>query len=73
MCVLTDNNIDVNEKVKSIVLEFLEKNEIPYSLTENDDLENIYMDLNLDDEHKSDFYYAPLVIETSDKTLLISY
>lgn len=59
--------------MKSSVLEFLDKNEIPYSLIENDDCESIHIDLNFDDTFKSDFYYAPLVIETSDKTLLISY
>lgn len=64
MGVLIDNN---KEKVKSTVLEFLEKNEIPYSLTENDAFERICIDLNFDDTFKSDFYYAPLIVETSDK------
>lgn len=73
MGVLIDNNIDSKEKVKSTVLEFLEKNEIPYSLTENDDFESICIDLNLDDTFKSDFYYAPLVIETSDKDVCKVY
>ena len=41
MSVLIDNKTDSKEKVKSIVLEFLEKNEIPYSLIENDDCESI--------------------------------
>lgn len=67
MGVLIDKNIDSKEKVKSTVLEFLEKNEIPYSLTENDGVESVCIDLNLDDTFKSDFYYAPLAIETSDK------
>lgn len=70
MSVLIDNKTDSKEKVKSIVLEFLEKNEIPYSLIENDDCENIHIDLSFDNETlKSDFYYAPLVVETSDKDI----
>lgn len=74
MDVLIDNNIDSKEHVKSIVLEFLEKNEIPYSLIESDDYESICIDLNFDDESfKSDFYYAPLVIETSDKDVCKVY
>ena len=68
MGVLIDNNIDNKEKVKSTVLEFLEKNEIPYNLIEHDDYESICIDLNFDNKlFKSDFYYAPLVIETCDK------
>ena len=70
MSVLIDNKTDSKEKVKSIVLEFLEKNEIPYSLIENDDCESIHIDLSFDNETlKSDFYYAPLMIETSDKDI----
>ncbi len=70
MSVLIDNKTDSKEKVKSIVLEFLEKNEIPYSLIENDDCESIHIDLSFDNETlKSDFYYAPLVVETSDKDI----
>lgn len=74
MGVLIDNNIDSNDKVKSTVLEFLEKNEIPYSLIENDDGESICIDLNFNNEtFKSDFYYAPLMIETSDKAVCKVY
>ncbi len=74
MGVLIDNNIDNKEKVKSTVLEFLEKNEIPYSLTKNDTFESICIDLNFENETlKSDFYYAPLVIETSDKDVYKVY
>ncbi len=74
MGVLIDKNIDNKEKVKSIVLEFLEKNEIPYSIIENDDYESIHIDLNIDNEaFKSDFYYAPLMIETSDKNICRVY
>ena len=68
MGVSIDKNIDIKEKVKSVVFEFLEKNEISYSLTESDDCEIICINLNFEDETiKSDFYYAPLMIETSDK------
>ena len=68
MVALIDNNIGNEEKVKSIVLEFLGKNEIPYSLIENDECESICIDLNFDNEtFKSNFYYAPLIIETSNK------
>lgn len=74
MSILIDKNIDSKEKVKSTVLEFLEKNEIPYSLTENDDCENICIHLNFDNKaFKSDFYYAPLMIETSDKDVYKVY
>jgi DNA-binding LytR/AlgR family response regulator len=74
MDVSFDNKIDGKEKVKSIVLEFLEKNEIPYSLTENNDCESICIDLNFDNEtFKSDFYYTPLMIETSDKDICRVY
>lgn len=74
MSILIDKNIDSKEKVKSIVLEFLDKNEIPYSLTENDDCESICIDLNFDSKtFKSDFYYAPLMIETSDKDICKVY
>ncbi len=74
MSVLIDKNIDKKEKVKSIVLKFLERNEIPYSITKNDDCESICIDLNFDDEaFKSDFYYTPLVIETSDKDVCRVY
>lgn len=70
MGISIDKKIYSNEKVKLTVLEFLEKNEIPYSLIENDDCESICIDLNFDDEaFKSDFYYAPMVIETSDKNV----
>ena len=68
MSVLIDNKIDSKEKVKSIVLEFLEKNEIPYSLIKKDDFESICIDLNFENEiFKSDFYYVPLIVETSDR------
>ena len=73
MGVLIDKNIDSKEKVKLTVLEFLEKNEIPYSLTENDAFERICIDLNFDDTFKSDFYYAPLIVETSDKDVCKIY
>lgn len=74
MGILIDKKIYGKEKVKSIVLEFLEKNEIPYSLTENDDCESIHIDLNFDNKaFKSDFYYAPLMIETSDKDICRVY
>ena len=73
MGVLINKNLDSKEKLKSTVLEFLEKNEIPYSLTENDAFESIRIDLNLDDTFKSNFYYAPLVIETSDKDICKVY
>ena len=74
MGVLIDKNIDNKEKVKSIVLEFLEKNEIPYNLIGNHDYESIHIDLNFDNEaFKSDFYYAPLIIETSDKDICKVY
>jgi DNA-binding LytR/AlgR family response regulator len=74
MGVLIYNNIDGKEKVKSIVLKFLEKNEIPYIIIENADFESIHIDLNFEDEaFKSDFYYAPLMIETSDKDICKVY
>lgn len=74
MGVLIDNNIDGKEKVKSVVLEFLEKNEIPYYLTNNDASESIRIDLNFDNETlKSDFYYAPLIVETSDRDVCKVY
>lgn len=74
MSVLIDNKTDSKEKVKSIVLEFLEKNEIPYGLIENDDCESIHIDLSFDNETlKSDFYYAPLVVEISDKDVCKVY
>ena len=74
MSILIDKNIDSKEKVKSTVLEFLEKNEIPYSLIENDDGESICIDLNFNNEtFKSDFYYAPLMIEASDKAVCKVY
>lgn len=74
MGVLIDKNIDSKEKLKSTVLEFLEKNEIPYSLIENNECESICIDLNFNDESfKSDFYYVPLVIETSDKDICKVY
>ena len=74
MGILIDNNIDSKEKVKSTVLEFLEKNEIPYNLMENDDCESICINLNFDDKaFKSDFYYAPLIVETSDKDICKVY
>ena len=74
MGVLIDNKIDGKEKVKSTVLEFLEKNEIPYSIIENDNCESICIDLNFNNEtFKSDFYYAPLMIETSDKDVCKVY
>lgn len=74
MGVLIDHKIDGKEKVKSTVLEFLEKNEIPYSIIENDNCESICIDLNFNNEtFKSDFYYAPLMIETSDKDVCKVY
>lgn len=74
MGVLVDNNIDSKEKIKSIVLEFLEKNEIPYKLTEDNGCESICIDLNFDDKTlKSDFYYAPLKVETSEKDVCEVY
>lgn len=74
MSVLIDKNIDSKEKVKSTVLEFLEKNEIPYNIIENDDNESICINLNFDNKSfESDFYYAPLMIETSDKDVYKVY
>lgn len=74
MGVLIDKKADGKEKVKSIVLEFLEKNKIPYRLIKNDDFESICIDLNFDNEiFKSDFYYAPLIVETSDRDVCKVY
>lgn len=68
MGVLINKSIDGKEKVKLTVLEFLEQNGIPYSITKNDDCEQICIDLKLNNESfESNFYYAPLMIETSDK------
>ena len=73
MGLLIENKIDKKESVKSIVLEFLEKNEIPYSIIENDDCESICIDLNIDDTFKSDFNYTPLIVETSDRDVCKVY
>lgn len=71
---LTDNNTYGKEKVKTTVLEFLDKNEIPYSLTEQDGCENIYIHLTFEEENfKSDFYYIPLTVQTSDKNVCKVY
>ena len=74
MGIIVDDNMDNNKKVKLTVLQFLEKNEIPYSLIENEDCESICIDLNFDHEaFKSDFYYTPLIVETSDKNICKVY
>ena len=74
MSVIVDDNIDMNEKVKIIVLEFLEKNEIPYRLIEKDGCESISIDLTFENETlKSDFYYVPLIVNTSEKGICKIY
>lgn len=73
MGVLIDN-MGSKEKVKLTVLEFLNRNQIPYSLIENDNCESIHIDLNFEENtFKSDFYYAPLMVETSDKGICKVY
>lgn len=74
MGALIDNNIKTNESVKSIVVDFLEKNEIQYSITKNNDCERICIDLNCEQQIcKSNYYYVPLIVLTSNKDVCKVY
>ena len=70
----TDNKVDEKESVKSIIVEFLEKNEIPYSIIKNDGIKKICIDLNCEQQTcKSKYYYTPLIVLTSNKDVCKVY
>lgn len=74
MSTLIDNKVDEKESVKSIIIEFLEKNEIPYSIIENDSIEKICIDLTCEQQMcKSKHYYTPLIVLTSNKDVCKVY
>lgn len=74
MSTLIDNKVDEKESVISIIVEFLEKNEIPYSIIENDGLEKICIDLNCEQQMcKSKHYYTPLIVLASNKDVCKVY
>lgn len=74
MSALIDNKIEDKESVKSMVVEFLETSEIPYSVIENDGNEKICIDLNC--EHQiceNKHYYTPLIVLMSNKDICKVY
>lgn len=74
MGLLIENKVDEKESVKSIIVEFLEKSEIPYSIIENDDIEKICIDLNCkQDICKNKYYYTPLIVLASNKDVCKVY
>lgn len=65
---LINNKVDEKESAKSIIVEFLEKSEIPYSIIENDGIEKICIDLNCEQQMcKSKYYCIPLIVLTNNK------
>lgn len=74
MGALIENKVDEKESVKSVIIEFLEKNEIPYSIIENDGIEKICIDLNCRQKMcKNKYYYTPLIVLTSNKDVCKIY
>lgn len=74
MGALIDNNINKNEKVKSVVLEFLEQNEIHYDIIEDNGCNEIRIDLNCEQQTcKNSCYYAPLILSTGNKDVCKIY
>lgn len=71
---LIDKKDEVKDDVKSMVVEFLEKSEIPYSVIEIDGEEKICLDLNCVRqicENKP--YYTPLSVSMSNKDVYKVY
>ena len=74
MSALIDNKVDEKESVISVIVEFLEKNEISYNIIEDDDIEKICIDLNCQQKMcKNKYYYTPLIVLTSNKDVCKVY
>lgn len=71
---LINNKVDEKESIKSIIVQFLEKNEISYSMIENDGIKKICIDLNCEQKMcKNKYYYTPLIVLTSKKDVCKVY
>lgn len=74
MDALINKEKEYNNSVKSIVAEFLEKNEIPYSVIEPDSDGKICIDLEFGyNIYKNKNYYTPLILTMSDKDVCKIY
>lgn len=74
MDLLIDNKIDKKDKVKLIVLDFLEKSEIPYTIINNENGEKICIELTYKQQmSKNLYYYTPLIVLTSNKDVCKVY
>ena len=74
MGALIDNKVNEKESIKSIIIEFLEKVEVPYNIIENDGIEKICIDLNSEQKMcKNKYYYTPLIVLTSNKDVCKVY
>ena len=68
------NKPECNDSIKSIVAEFLEKNEIPYSAIEPDSTGKICIDLEIGCEIlRNKNYYTPLIMTMSNKDVCKIY
>lgn len=72
MSTLIDNKANEKETFKSMILEFLEKSEVPYNIIDNG--EKICIDLSCEQQIcKSNCYYTPLIVLTSNKDVCKVY
>lgn len=63
-----------SNSAKSVVVDFFEKNEIPYSVIKLDNDEKIYINLECGCEiHKNSHYYIPFVVAMSNKDVCKVY
>lgn len=70
--VLINNKVEDSENAKSVVIDFLEKSGIPYSIIEND--EKIHIELTCEQQmYKNLCYYTPLIVLTSNKDVCKVY
>lgn len=74
MGTLIDNKADKKETIKSMILEFLEKSEISYSIINDDNGEKIHIELTCEQQISINIcYYTPLIVLTSNKDVCKVY
>ena len=76
MDALIKKKSEYSDSIKSIVMEFLEKNEIPYSIIENDDDKKICIKFEYEYEYetfRNNHYYIPFTLSMSNKDVCKVY
>ncbi len=74
MDITINKNEEVKNEIKSTVVDFLNKTEIPYSMIEADGKELLCLDLNCGRQiYDNKPYYTPISVLTSDKNVCKIY